>query len=80
VERKHRSVDIGGALRHHVTILHTPSPLNDRASQFAFLSDLINNGYYTGLMNCGPLHFHEAKIRHNGTQWQIEMEATEETP
>ncbi len=79
MERKYRCVDVGGGKRHHVTILDIPSPPHDRARQFAFLSDLINNGYYTGIMNCGPLHFHEAKIKHNGTQWQLEMEATEET-
>lgn len=77
MDRRIRSVDVGGGRRHHVTILDDPSPRGDRIRQHAFLTEVVVNGPYNGLWNCGPIPWQKMSCSHNGTQWVIEMEATE---
>jgi hypothetical protein len=77
MEKRYRWVDVGGGKRHHVTLLDAPSRPGDRVRQHAFLSEFVNDGVFNGLMNCGPIPFQRMKMDHNGTQWCIELEATE---
>jgi hypothetical protein len=43
--------------------------------KFEFLREVIENGLYNGLLNCGPLAFEKLRMEHNGTSWVINLEA-----
>ncbi len=77
MERKIRSVDVGGIRRHHVTIFGDPSSPGDRVAQHVFMTEVVVNGPSNGLWNCGPIPWQKMRSFYNGTQWVIEMEATE---
>jgi hypothetical protein len=79
MQRTVRTVPVGTAQRHFSTIRDVPSSGPEiKARQFLFLQDVVNNGIFQGLMNCGPIQFDTMRMRHDGESWVIEMEAIEE--
>jgi hypothetical protein len=45
-----------------------------KSAQLTFLSDLVNNGIYTGMLNCGPGLFDKLTIFRESGMWVAEME------
>ena len=79
MRRTVKSVPVGGQVRHVVTIEDDPSAGPDIARRrYEFLVDLVTNGVFQGLLNCGPVPFDSLKMTYNGTCWVVQLEALEE--
>lgn len=77
--KKARTVVLGDAKRHMVTLVDDPSNGPQiRTRQFQFLSEVMTDGIVRGLLNCGPMPFDTLRMRHDGGSWIIEMEALED--
>lgn len=73
-----KTVKLGGLNRYRVTITDNDSSGIDKPRrQIEFLQDVVNNGFYSGLLNCGPLPFQTFHMSHNGQAWVIELESNE---
>ncbi len=78
MKRTPRSVPVGGQTRHRVTIEDDLSTGPDIVTrQFKFLQEVANDGFYSGMLNCGPVPFQDFHMFHNGTCWVIILEAME---
>jgi hypothetical protein len=42
-----------------------------------FLQEVMTDGMYSGLLNCGPVGFQKFEMHHDGQRWVINMEAEE---
>ena len=80
MDRTLKTTDLGsyGGKRHAVLIKDRPSQgTTIKARQFEFLQEVVGQGFYNGLLNCGPIPFETFVMRHDGTCWTIELEAVE---
>jgi len=79
VERKVKTIKLGYTTRYRVTITDVESTGIDKVKrQVEFLQDIIGNGFFTGILNCGPLSFDTLKVFHDGNAWVAELEAQED--
>lgn len=79
MKRSIKSVPVGGQIRHLVTLEDEPSEGGAIARRrYEFLVDLVTNGVFQGLLNCGPVPFDSFKMHHNGKCWVVQLEALEE--
>lgn len=78
--RKNTQVNIASGVRYTSTIqdevLSEGSQI--RIRQHAMLSELVNDGVFTGMLNCGPIPFQKLRMEHVSGYWTIYLEATEE--
>jgi TRAP-type uncharacterized transport system substrate-binding protein len=81
MDKRVTSIPLEGAIRHRAVIVDIPSEgMQKLIRKREFLADLINNGFYNGLMNCGPVTFDVIKrYEHVNGCWVMELEAIEET-
>jgi hypothetical protein len=78
VERKVKTVKLGDMVRYRVIITDVESIGIDKVKRrVEFLLDIIGNGFFTGILNCGPLPFDTLRVFHDGTAWVAELEAQE---
>lgn len=80
MKRVIRTVPLGGgeATRHFTTLFDEPSSGADiKRRQFQFLQELVNDGIFTGVLNCGPMPFERLEMHHDGQAWRIDLEAVE---
>jgi hypothetical protein len=42
---------------------------------FEFLREIVNDGLFNGLLNCGPKGFDKFSMYHNGESWVIKLES-----
>lgn len=43
--------------------------------KFEFLISIVQDGVYSGILNCGPYAFEKLFMEHNGRCWVIKLEA-----
>ncbi len=78
MKRTPRSVPVGGQTRHRVTIEDDQSVGPDIVTrQFKFLQELVNDGIFSGMLNCGPVPFETFVMKHDGHRWIVVLEAME---
>jgi hypothetical protein len=77
VECREQKIEREGYTRYLKTITDIPSRtrLEKVERKFKFLQEVVENGIYNGLLNCGPWAFDTFNMAHNGTAWVIKLEA-----
>jgi hypothetical protein len=57
----------------------TDDPTADEAHKvqrkFEFLISVVQDGIYSGILNCGPYAFEKLNMEHDGRSWVIKLEA-----
>jgi hypothetical protein len=66
-----------GCVRYIRTITDEPTPdlFNKTQRKFSFLQEVVNDGVYSGILNCGPAGFEKLFMEHNGVAWVIKLES-----
>ena len=75
-----REIDLGGGEKRHLVELRSDKfdlDANPHITKMAFLAMLINDGVYTGLLNCGPLPFETMRVFKESDCWVVVLEAEE---
>lgn len=76
--RQTKTIKLGYVTRYYSTIADVESSGLDKARrQIEFLQDLAGNGFFTGMLSCGPLPFETFRMFHDGSSWLVELEAQE---
>lgn len=74
---KNQTVNFDTKTRYLRTITDEPSETEQIKirRKFEFLSEVVTNGMFTGMLNCGPVGFDKLIMEHNGKAWVIKLEA-----
>jgi hypothetical protein len=77
MECREQKIPREGYIRYFKTITDEPSrtELERAHRKFEFLIEVVNNGIFNSLLNCGPTAFDKLSMEHNGTAWVIKLEA-----
>jgi hypothetical protein len=76
--RQIKTIKIGDVTRYRTLITDVESSGLDKARrQIEFLQDIAGNGFFTGMLSCGPLPFETFNMFHDGSAWIVELEAQE---
>jgi len=80
IEREVLTVSLGeGQRRYTVFLRDRPLALEDdpHRRKAEFLNDVLANGTYTGLLNCGPLLWERMSVYQEAGRWTVKLEAEE---
>lgn len=77
MECREQKIPREGYVRYLKTITDVPSrtEMERITRKFEFLREVVNDGLFSGLLNCGPTAFDKLNLEHNGTAWVIKLEA-----
>jgi hypothetical protein len=71
-----QTIDRQNYVRYLRTITDTPSgtEFDKTKRKFEFLKEVLIDGMFSGMLNCGPNGFDKLSMAHDGVAWVIKLE------